>query len=114
MGKKIFTIVDDSIEYKTKATNHHDNWTEYVMKTSKSDEWSESTRNKKVISALDRGNDLQICFKAYDDILDGVAQKYCLTFDYQQAFQLYCFLDLWHKTDPYFTQPTHIDKNINK
>lgn len=111
MSNKILTIVSDSIEYVTKKRQKDDS-VKFVMKTSNSSEWSDINRNKKILTAWDTGDDLHIEFKSRDE--DGKIQKHGLAFDYEQAFELYCFLDMWHRTDPYFAQPTHVNKNISK
>lgn len=105
--EKILTMVDDNVEFVTKKKDLNNSLTycEYVMKTSKSDCWSDSKKNTVLISALDTGNDLDITFKSRD--ADDCIQESTLCLDYAQAFELYCFLDLWHKEDPYFTGIKH-------
>lgn len=111
MTKKIYTIIEDAVEYKTKFIKEGE-VTEYEMKTSKSDTWSDSNKNKTVIEAYDSGNDLEITFNSRDGY--GDIEEHELLFDYQQAFELYCFLDLWHKTDPHFNRLYHVNKKPKK
>lgn len=111
MANKIYTIIEDVVEYKTKFIKEG-KVTEYEMKTSKSDAWSDSNKNKTVIEAWDSGDDLEITFNIRDGYNE--VEEQTLLFDYEQAFQLYCFLDLWHKTDPNFNRLYHVDKKPKK
>ena len=111
MANKIYTIIGDVVEYKTKCIKER-TVSEYEMKTSKSGVWTESNKNKTVIEAYDSGNDLEITFNSRDGY-DEVEEQ-TLIFDYEQAFQLYCFLDLWHKTDPHFERMAHVNKKPKK
>lgn len=107
MSNKIYTIVDDVVEYKTKTTQDADG-VSYVMKTSKSSSWTQHYRDKIRISAFNSGDDIGIKFSTRNE--NDEIQVQDLKFDYEQAFELYCFLDLWHKSDPYFNKLKHTSK----
>lgn len=106
MKQKIFTVQQNAIEYVTKMKGH-ERGTKYVMRRSDSDSWCSLSRNEKVISAIDSGDDLEI--KILTNDYD--TQPDVLKLDYMQAFELYTFLDMWHRTDPRFDTPKHFDKN---
>lgn len=86
----IYTSVDGSIDYTTKKRSVESCQTKYSMKKSNSNSWTNSHKGKKVISAFDSGNDVKIKFKANNKDVE-------LIFDYSQVFELYTFLDLFHK-----------------
>lgn len=91
----IYTSVDGSIEYRTKKRSAKPGQTKYSMKRSNSESWSDSYKEKKVISAFDSGNDVKIKFKANNKDVE-------LIFDYSEVFELYTFLDLFHQQDVNF------------
>lgn len=110
MKDKVYTLIEDQLEYVTSRIKTKTGDV-FKMKTSNSESWVSNRRNKKLITATDSGDNLSIRF-GYRDVYDDEC-KVTHRFDYEQAYQLYCFLDFWHKSQLVFDIPEYVDKKGN-